>query len=289
MDFRLGGMAVGWMFRANYLLLWSGNVRAEQFSLGENCVDTRGSLYIDREFALGAEAGEVNGLRKFQDCFVGCDQREMLHAGGGDEDAVCGVFVHGVGQLNGVDGDFCGQGKEGEAGLCERGLCPTGDSAIEFDVRIAFEHGELPDGEDGDEERVALRGFVEGAERGDPKHSGRDLVAEPDVGVEQEAGRCSDQAPAYFCRVHSLLTVHSGKRGETMSPSSRAVPAMEPRSRGRGVSGKGMIWATGMPLLRMVMGVRFCSTVSTTAERVAFALASERPAVGEPCFVRRAA
>ena len=87
---------------------------------------------------LGAEAGEVNGLCEAEDRSVRRNQGETLGAGGGDEDAVGVILVHGVGQLNGFDGDFGGQRKEGDAGFGECLFCPTLESALKFEVSIPF-------------------------------------------------------------------------------------------------------------------------------------------------------
>ncbi len=115
-----------------------------------------------------------------------CHECELFDAGGGDENAVGWILVHGSGKLHGLDGDLRGEGKESDAGFREGLLCPPVGSTVELDVFCSFEDGKFPDRDDGDED-VILPGclancvfcFRSKAPRGG-------LIAKPHVRVEEE-------------------------------------------------------------------------------------------------------
>ncbi len=88
--------------------------------------------------------------------------------------------------MDGLDCDLRREREEGDAGLSQSSLGPAPDSTFEVYVARAFKHGELPDGDDGDKDAMADRGFVEAVLDLWSETLGGHLVAQPDMGIEEE-------------------------------------------------------------------------------------------------------
>lgn len=140
----------------------------------------------DSILGSGSNMSESGCLREAEYGLVGGYERHAFDAGGCNQDAVCGVFVHGLRQVDGLDRDLWRQRKERDAGLGESLVRPSIHPACQVKSAGVIEHGEFPDGDDGDEDKISLRGYVDRVRCGGPQKVRKGLIAKPDMGIEEE-------------------------------------------------------------------------------------------------------